>query len=183
MVMVSAITVAYPVIVYFGLQHFSASMVAGVLLLFILARLVFFNGKSAPWVKISLGLASVLLGCSALFNSEAMIRFYPVVINVAMLMVFVWSLFKPPCVIETLARLSDPELPEQAIPYTIKVTKAWCAFFTFNGAVAAFTAMFMSLESWTIYNGFIAYILIGLMFTVEFLIRRKVKARLKAQEQ
>lgn len=127
-------------------------------------------------------MAGLVLGLSALSNSSALMRFYPVVINLSMLGFFALSLIKPPSVIETLARLSDPQLPDSAIPYTKNVTKAWCLFFAFNGFVAAYTAVFMSLESWTIYNGFVSYILIGLMFGVEYLIRRKVKAKHRQNE-
>jgi uncharacterized membrane protein len=54
------------------------------------------------------------------------------------------------------------------------VTFAWCAFFIGNGAIALYTAMFASFASWTLYNGLIAYLLIGAMFGGELLTRRRV---------
>ena len=77
--------------------------------------------------------------------------------------------------IERVARLREPALPTAAVSYTRKVTIAWCVFFLLNGAIALYTALWASLEAWTLYNGFIAYLLIGLMFGVEWLIRRNVR--------
>ncbi|NQZ09642.1 MAG: septation protein IspZ [Algicola sp.] len=183
-VIITLISIAYPAIVFFGLQHFSPSIIASVLLLVILARLMLqssagnrSNKKPAPWVKASLLMASTLLLCSALLNSTKLIQFYPVVVNLTLLTVFVMSLIRPPSVIETLARMTDPGLPLTGVAYTRKVTIAWAIFFAVNALIAAYTALFMSLQSWTIYNGLIAYILIGLMFGIEYLIRRQVKAK------
>ncbi len=195
-VIITIISIAYPVIVFFGLQHFSPSIIASVLLMVILARLMLHSNSSrankkpdnssskkpAPWVKASLLMAAILLLCSALFNSTALIQFYPVVVNLTLLSVFVMSLIRPPSVIETLARMTDPELPLTGVVYTRKVTMAWAAFFAINALIAAYTAVFMSLQSWTIYNGFIAYVLIGLMFSIEYLIRQQVKAKNAAKQ-
>lgn len=177
MILISIVTIAYPAIVFFGLQYFSPAAVASVLLLLILARLMINKNHSAPWVKPSLLAVSLLLGLSAWFDSQALIRFYPVVVNATLLVVFALSLWRPPCVIETLARLTEPDLPPSGVAYTEKVTLAWAVFFACNGAVAAYTALFMSLQSWTLYNGLIAYILIGIMSATEWLIRRRVKAK------
>ena len=92
-----------------------------------------------------------------------------------MLMVFAFSYFKPPTVIETFARLSEKKLPPSAIKYTAKVTLVWCLFFIINGLVSLYTAVFMSLDSWMIYNGFISYVLMGILMLVEYLVRLKVK--------
>jgi uncharacterized membrane protein len=188
-VVITIISIAYPVIVFFGLQHFSPSIIASVLLMVILARLMLHsssasssNKKPAPWVKASLLMAAILLLCSALLNSTALIQFYPVVVNLTLLSVFVMSLIRPPSVIETLARMTDPGLPLTGVVYTRKVTIAWAVFFAINALIAAYTALFMSLQSWTIYNGFIAYVLIGLMFSIEYLIRRQVKAKNAAKQ-
>lgn len=176
MVLISIISIGYPLIVYFGLQFFSPAIVAGVLLLLIATRLLISRNNTAPWVKSSLLGVSILLCLAALFNSTFLIRFYPVVVSLSFLAVFAFSLYRPPCVIETLARLTDPDLPAQGVRYTVKVTKAWCLFFLTNALIAAYTAVYMSLEHWTLYNGLISYGLIGLMFAVEWLIRVRVKA-------
>ena len=50
-------------------------------------------------------------------------------------------------------------------------------FFALNGAAALYTARFTPLETWALYNGLIAYLLIGAVFAVEFAIRSVVKRR------
>lgn len=177
MTLITIISIGYPLIVFFGLKVFSPSIMAGLLLALMVTRLTLMRSQITPWVKTSLICASVLLCFAALFNSTFLIQFYPVVVSLTFLAVFALSLYRPPCVIETLARLTDPELPEQGVKYTIKVTKAWCIFFLSNALIAAYTAIFMSLEHWTLYNGLISYVLIGLMFGIEFLIRIRVKAQ------
>lgn len=183
MVAISIVTIAYPVIVFFGLQHFSPSTVAICLLLLIATRLGIARNDTAPWVKWSLLLATILLVLSAWFNSQSLIRFYPVVINCTMMVIFGLSLLRPPTVIETLARLTDPDLPPSGVAYTYKVTLVWTLFFALNATIAAYTAMFTSLQIWTLYNGFIAYVFIGLIFAIEWLIRRKVKAKYQSNNQ
>ncbi|HFC3024557.1 TPA: hypothetical protein ACFIR0_000119 [Neisseria gonorrhoeae] len=47
---------------------------------------------------------------------------YPVLVNLMMLAVFGSSLFAGQTVIEKLARLQQPDLPEKAVRYTRRVT-------------------------------------------------------------
>jgi uncharacterized membrane protein len=64
-------------------------------------------------------------------------------------------------------------MPVKAVVYTRKVTQAWCLFFLINGSMSVMS-IFYSEEWWVLYNGFIAYILIGLMLAGEYFIRIKV---------
>ena len=78
----------------------------------------------------------------------------------------------PPSVIERLARLKDKNLPQKAIAYTRNLTVIWCGFFIANGSVALWTALAATDEIWALYNGFIAYVLIGLLLGGEVIVRR-----------
>lgn len=73
--------------------------------------------------------------------------------------------------IEKFARIIDKNLPNYAIGYTKNVTKIWCVFFVINASISCYTGVFSSMEIWTIYNGIVAYMLIGLLFTVEYIVR------------
>ncbi|WP_227977792.1 hypothetical protein [Arenimonas daejeonensis] len=73
--------------------------------------------------------------------------------------------------IERLARLQHPDLPPAAIAYVAKVTRAWCLFFAVNGGIALWTALAASDATWALYNGLVAYLLIGAMFLGERLLR------------
>ncbi|MGF1755265.1 hypothetical protein L4C33_16930, partial [Vibrio makurazakiensis] len=102
------------------------------------------------------------------------LTYYPVVVNLCMLVVFASSLRQPQTIIERLARLQEPDLAQSGVMYTRKVTKVWCLFFVINGSIALYTC-FQSLEVWTLYNGLISYLLAGSLFSIEWLVRQKVR--------
>jgi uncharacterized membrane protein len=62
------------------------------------------------------------------------------------------------------------------VAYTRKVTQAWCVFFVVNASVALWTATRWPVQAWFYYNGIIAYLLVGVMFGAEWLVRRRVLA-------
>ena len=74
--------------------------------------------------------------------------------------------------IERFARLGEADLPPAAIGYTRRVTQIWCVFFVGNGALAIYTALYASRDDWALYNGCIAYLLMGALFGGEWLFRR-----------
>lgn len=105
------------------------------------------------------------------------LQLYPVLISVIMLCLFAYSLIFPPSFIERIARLSESELPLQAVFYTRRVTQVWCVFFVFNGGVALATALWASPAVWSLYNGVISYLLMGLLFAGEYLVRLRFKQK------
>ena len=174
----------YPLLVYTTLGRFGASGVAAVLAAVCLTRLIFarlFRRKALGGGYLEIVSAGgVLLAVASLwFDSAGAVLYYPVLVNAGLLLMFAASLVKPPPVIERIARLREPDLPPAAVRYTRRVTIAWTAFFVCNGAAAFYTASFMSLEAWALYNGLIAYILIAGVFAIELAFRTALKSRLK----
>ena len=74
------------------------------------------------------------------------------------------------------------DLAPAAVAYTRRVTQVWCGFFVFNGAVSLGTALWGSPAAWALYNGLLAYVLMGVLFGGEWLLRQRVKARIAAGE-
>lgn len=189
----SAALLAYPFAVYFLLQKLQAAVLGGILFVLILVRyLVATNALGAssaraqPALKslLPLTLVGVASGVSMLLsNHELAVRLNPVWISLTMLAIFSWTLYSPPSMIERFARITEPELSTLAIRYTRQVTKVWCAFFIVNAAVALWTALFVPLSWWTLYNGLISYLLIGILFAAEYLVRRRVRRREQREEQ
>ncbi len=110
-------------------------------------------------------------------NSSIYIKLYPVFMNGALLAAFGSTLFAPPTMIFRFATLQDKSikgsLAEKRIEaYCRKVTWIWCGFFVLNGGIAFYTVFFASDALWSIYNGGISYILIGILFAGEFLVRK-----------
>ncbi len=161
-------TLLYPLAVWFGLAHLDARWVAGLLAVVALLRAL--AAREALWWVAAAGAAALAI-VAALANHGLPLKLYPVLVNGVMLAVFASSLAHPPPVIERLARLRHPDLPDSARPYLRRVTLAWCLFFIANGAVALWTALAASDATWALYNGGLAYILIGAMFLGERLLR------------
>ena len=178
----AALLVAYPALVYFGLTFFDARSIAILLILLVAARLLF-AGRSDGWRAFKPQLIFALVAAAAIgalvmiSNSPLYLKFYPVCMSALMLILFTVSLIRPPTVIERLARVRNPDLPESAVRYTRKVTIVWCGFFVINGCIALYTALFSSLEIWTLYNGAISYGLMGCLFAGEYLVRRRVQKK------
>ncbi len=172
--------IAYPAIVYFGLDYFDARMIALILILMAVARLLLVRGMEggasampqANWVVAALLLVGILAMAS---NSVVLLKYYPVCMNALMFVLFSTSLLRPPSIIERIARLKTPDLPEAGIAYTRKVTMVWCGFFVMNGSMALYTVLSTGMGFWALYNGLISYSLMGLLFAGEYRVRRNVQ--------
>jgi uncharacterized membrane protein len=167
-------TLLYPAIVYVGLGRFEPRWMALFLLALALARAI--ASRDPVWLVAAAG-ASLLAIVGILANHSLPLKLYPALVSAVMLVVFGISLRHPPTAIERIARLTDPELTPAAVAYTRKVTEAWCVFFIANGSVALATAMWASDRAWALYNGLIAYLLMGAMFGGEWLLRHRLKTR------
>lgn len=171
---------AYPFAIFFGLQVMQPRYVAILLAALLLLRHRKDAGKLLSGLpRINLLFVALLLGLAgltALSNSELLLRFYPAAMSTGMLMLFGSSLFNPPSMIERFARISVPDLPPEGVIYTRHVTQIWCVFLLGNSLVACYTALYASRETWALYNGFIAYMLMGVLFVGECLYRRYIRS-------
>lgn len=166
----------YPFAVYFGMEHFAPWQFGLLLGSLWLGRVL--TGKRQPgsvWMAM-VAIAFCLL--LALFDNPQWLRWYPVLISVFMLALFGGSLIYGQPVVERLARVREPDLPDEGIRYTRQVTIAWSVFFLCNGLCAAALTLWAPLSWWTLYTGLISYGLIGLMFAIELLIRIRVRGRI-----
>ena len=131
--------------------------------------------KISALARWSAACALLLAGAAVWANAMLPLKLYPVLVNGALLATFGASLAFPPSMVERFARLREQDLPPAAIAYTRRVTQVWCLFFVFNGAVALGTALWASQAVWALYTGVIAYILMGTLFAVEYLVRLRFK--------
>jgi uncharacterized membrane protein len=97
-------------------------------------------------------------------------RAYPVVISAVMWGAFLFSLTKRRTpLVELSARAMRKTLNDAEVRYCRQLTVAWVIFMTLHLGVTIAT-MFLSHAFWALYNGCIAYLLIGLMFLAGLLI-------------
>jgi len=169
------VSLVYPLLAIFLLRVVQPHWLIGALVIVLIVRLLT-GGRSAPVAIILATLAAITaLTVAAWIDADLAVRLYPVFMNAAMLAAFSATLVWPPSMIERFARILEPDLPESGVRYTRVVTFVWCGFFVFNLAVSLWTALAASLQTWAIYNGAIAYGLMGLLFAGEYLVRRIVR--------
>lgn len=185
-IMIAALLVVYPFLVYWGLQSFDARRVAVLLLAVLALRALLLRGAARADLARMLPVLAMAagLGVLVLISNEAQfLLLNPVLMSVSFLALFGSSLARPPTMIERFARLQDPDLPPRGVAYCRTVTKVWCGFFAVNATVALWTVWYGDLQVWTLYNGLIAYLLMGVLFGVEFLVRLRVKRSFVESEQ
>jgi uncharacterized membrane protein len=171
--LLAAATLAYPALVYVGLGRWNPLWMS--LLLCSLPLMRAWTDRDPMWLVAAAG--ALLLGVAASVQGSWMpLKLYPVLVSAVLLAVFAASLKFPPTVVERIARLREPQLPPAGVAYTRKVTAAWCIFFVANGTLSAATALWGSDQLWLLYNGLLAYLLIGLFFALEWTIRQRLRA-------
>lgn len=167
--------VLYPLYVWWAVSHLHPA--AALLPLAALALVRSFSRGSSKASRVFFIITCTVLIVASLFGqAERAMLYYPVWVNAGMLLLFAMSLWFPPTIIERFARMMEGELDQHAIRYTRKVTQVWCGFFMLNGSIAAFTAWWGDWDLWLLYNGGIAYGLMGLLMLIEWQVRRVVKA-------
>jgi uncharacterized membrane protein len=169
------VTLLYPLAIWLGDGHVQPRLFAGLVVLAALTRLLTLKlGRAGYWW---MGGALLLAATAAWGNAWLPLKLYPVLVNGVMLGVFGFSLLSPPSLIERIARLTEPDLPSAGVRYTLRVTQVWCVFFAVNGSIALATALWASPKVWSLYNGVIAYVLMGLLFGGEYLVRLRFRRR------
>jgi len=163
------LALCYPTLVFFGKSHLHPAWLALPLLPLALLRA---REQPGRWIFVS-AIAALALAAITL-RSYLPLKLYPVVVSLGFLTLFAGSILRGPTVVERLARMRHPELPPRAAAYCRRVTVAWSLFFLINGGIALATVLSRSDELWFWYNGVIAYALIGIVFAVEWLCRRRV---------
>lgn len=167
---------AYPLLVYVGVSRWSPRVLGLVLLAALLPGLVS-KLRTAdrahlwPVLRVPLSIFA-LVGLGAALNEPRFFYALPVLVNLMLLANFAATLRGPVSMIERFARMQEPELPPGGEAYCRKVTIVWCWFFVANAAMSAALALWAPVAWWSLYVGGIAYLLIGVMFTVEYIVRK-----------
>jgi uncharacterized membrane protein len=165
--------VAYPFVVYFGMEKVSPPMFALVLgAIWLIRAPVLLRQPGGRWM---VGTALAYCALLALSGAEALLRWYPTLISALLLTVFGISLKFGMPMIERMARLREPELSPAGVRYTRKVTWVWVGFFVFNAGMSAALTLCAPLSWWTLYNGLLVYFIMGVLFGGEWLLRQHLR--------
>lgn len=175
----TALLLAYPIAIYFLIDDIAAGWLGTALVAMLLLRW----GSLLKRHSLLLTVFGILvIGYIVLLvqtNSPYVLKVYPTIISLSLLIACIYTLFVPPSLAERLARALGMPVSEAGIPYTRGVTIVWSVFFALNGIVSGLVTFFGSTAAWTFYNGFLSYVLIALIFVVEYAYRGKYKQRVR----
>jgi len=129
----------------------------------------------------SLSLVLTLCLMAAWFDSEVLLRFYPVMMNLAFSLFFFMSLRQEVSLIERFSQFFVKNPAPYQRTYMRGLTKVWAGILLINAAIAAYTACCSSLQIWTLYNGVISYVFFGLFSLAELVNRYFYKKRYHAR--
>ena len=170
----------YPFLIYFGLDYFTPSHLGLFFLALFILRVIFTKTKSktARWQLIfTVVIGGILAILTWIFDSEEFLLWYPVGLSAAFFLIFTISIIFPPTVIEQIARGYSKHFPPIAVVHTRNVTIVWAVFFAINIFVSSWTVVYGGMEVWTLYNGLISYIIVGILVGGELLVRRRMKKK------
>lgn len=168
---IGAVTVVYPFFVYYGLNEYGPSVFAIILFGLMVIRVIIKGSYQEPsqWLQL------VVIGafcCMVIFqNSDTLLRFYPVVMSLGFSLLFAVSLASKTTLVERFAKMAGQDYPQQALSYMRGLTKVWAVLLFVNAIISAYTALYSSLKVWTLYNGFLAYFLLGGFVLFEYIFR------------
>ncbi|MDG2150189.1 MAG: hypothetical protein P8N09_11770 [Planctomycetota bacterium] len=170
--------VAYPALVWFGLSRWSPRLLA-LAMLAVFVPMALYRLRGVPREQLRslalLPLVTVIaLLLAALLDSGGYVLLVPVVVNVALLFGFGSTLRRGSIpMIERFARLQSAELGTSEKDWCRLWTRIWCAFFIFNGGTTLVLALTSPVSWWALYTGLLAYVLIGALLGLEWLMRRR----------
>ena len=133
------LSIAYPFIVYWGLQHYQAAKLLPLLLVLLALRWLTVHRSAERRILIAI-LVSVLI-IAVTWGHQLGLKFYPVMVNLGFLILFAGSLIYPPSFVERLARIREPDLSPEGVAYTLKVTRSYL-----HSTGRVITARFAKLE-------------------------------------
>lgn len=167
--------VAYPFALYLALTRWGPRAVGLLVLALALPRCLLALRKAkrehalhALRVPLTVGALGL---CAAVARDARFVLAMPVLVNLALLANFGLSLREETPLVERFARMQVDALSEPERVWCRQVTVAWCAFFACNALVALLLCLAAPIAWWAFYTGVLSYMLVGAMFTVEYVLR------------
>jgi uncharacterized membrane protein len=167
--------IAYPLLVFAALEVLPPRWIALAIGALFVLRLALSRRRPSPEQARRLLLPALLGGAvllaTLLLGDPRALFLVPALMNAAMLVAFGRTLFGGETLVETFARMQHGDLSPERVRHCRSVTIVWCVFFVGNGCVSLWLALAGDVQLWALYTGFIAYLLMGLLFAGEFVVR------------
>lgn len=173
--LVALLALGYPLAIRSALAWAGVRGAAAALLAISLVVAALMRGGSGPVPALGKPSRAVLLGLLAV----AMVTGEPLALHLVVAAVYLalaslfWrSLRGGSSIIEVGVRTLEPATPEFVRSYCRKTTVLWSGFFLVNGIVLAVLAVRGPAQTWSLYSGRIVFAEMGVIFVVEFLVRK-----------
>ena len=179
-ILILALIFAYPFVIFFGLEKFSVKQISLLLITVFIIRFFLFSTHSGRsnwqlYAGSAIGVAITVI--AFISNSSTSLLYYPVAINLLFCLAFTLSMFYPPCMIEIFASKFIKDIDDRRREYLRKVNLVWVIFFAANASLALYTVLLDDMKIWVAYNGFIAYVLVGMLFVAEYAVRKYLQMK------
>lgn len=169
------LALAYPAVIYLVAARWGARAV-GLAVLALAGPRIVVALRDAPRehlrhalsVPLTVGALGLL---SALVRDVRFVLAMPALVNAALFANFALSLRTETPLIERFARMQVGDLSTEERAWCRGVTVVWSVFLALNGCVCAALAVAAPLSWWALYTGLLSYLLIGALFTVEYVLR------------
>lgn len=140
-----------------------------------------FVRRAAGWAVVTAMICTTLVLWSTLLaRLDWIYLIQHIACNVMLCWFFAQTLFgdRTP-IITTLARTIHPDMPDDVVRYTRKVTIAWAIFFAMQVVVSLIIFYVASIETWSMFANILNWPLVILMFVVEYICRKRVNPDFK----
>ena len=175
----------YPVFILLSLTVFNLPMstVSLGMLIIGVAGYLANTGQGSRWVPAGAGVIALL---ALVFNSETVIKIYPICITIVFLGLFGGSLIRKKPIVVHFAEMMDSSIkthPGRAEieRYCKNVTVIWCVWFVISLAINTYLVICGTTKQWTYFNGLVCYIVQGMLFAGEIIIRYFVNNKINAR--
>ena len=175
--LVGGLAMVYPFLVYYGLNQYGPSVFASLLFILLVIRVVIKGSYHEPSQWLQLLVVGLFCLTVMFLDSELLLRYYPVLMSFGFSALFAYSLKSKTSLVERFAKMAGQDYPEEAIGYMCGLTKVWAVLLFINALISAYTACCLSLKYWTLYNGLLAYFLLGGFALIELIFRHFYKRK------
>jgi uncharacterized membrane protein len=172
-----ALSIAYPLVVFAlgtKVPPIAFALAACVLLTLRAIQRPLPRSRPVRWSMIA---AIALIIGLAHVDGLVAAKAYPVVVSGGLAYFFGASLWRPPSLVERMAKLGGETMSPAIRVYCRRVTVVWALWLAINTVIAAALAIGGSLAAWALWTGLLSYLVMGFIFAVEFILRRLLRRR------
>lgn len=168
---ITCLFLAYPFLIYKGIESGMVWIAPAIFSAIFLRQSFLAKNNRTKIFKASLAIALIL---GAYYMQTITAKILPVLIQLMLMSFFGRTLLKDrgPPFVESFVRLQFPEFPSAIGRYCRQLTIVWTVFFAINAVTVSALAIWGAEYWWSIYNGVLIYLFMGLLVIIEYIYRR-----------